>query len=179
MKDNSIDLDTIDTIADVHLLENIQRGLGEMCMKFQDLEGVIRYVISSVVTPDNKRLGDIVTNKLSFKNLTMTAEALYSELYSENREIVLSFHSHIQKATYMESKRNQLIHSSWNQYSTKSNFVLRRKLNINNKQLKEHMEEVTIDQISSFCEEMEALTRNLITFIEYPFHRQILKGLEK
>jgi hypothetical protein len=157
--------------------DKLMLALGRMTVRFQELENAFRYIACSILDPRERTLGEIATNRLSYKNLVETTFALYQfkhpKLDNESLESCSKWFARARKA---EETRNQLIHSVWADSPDETGAFKRMKHSRNFSQQVHH---VTVADLEQFNDELRKITRAMVTYIDDETIKAIVEELGK
>jgi len=144
-------------VPDEHL-----KRIGDITVSFAMLESVLQSLAHSLLGAE-QRLGQIVTAELSFKALRALTISLYMQRNGEDAHLQ-SFRELIKRATDVEVKRNQIVHSLWGAGSDATS-ITRIKTTAKERQgIRFHFENVTAEQLATFTGEIKALAQDLQQF---------------
>jgi hypothetical protein len=142
----------------------VVHGLGLVCIEFQILETVLRAGIAELASKDDQVLGTLIAAELSFRNLIDLLYAIF-EYEWEGCARPKELKSILQRCLVAEAKRNQLIHSSWYQPTTKRG-VTRIKFTARNQRgLRVQHETVTPADMEKIAEELRTCRKELALYL--------------
>jgi len=86
-------------------------GLGTICVEFQRLESHLKATITLLLSPDDLKLGTIVTAQLSFNAILDLLYALYHYRFPDPPDKLKGFKKFLEKCGEAAARRNQIVHS--------------------------------------------------------------------
>src|SRR5437660_10990972 len=87
-----------------------EAALGELSMRFQDLENRLRGVFAALTDKDDPMIGTIIATVLPFKKLCDVTDALCRHR-TKDVEVLETIHAILAFSSRLEEKRNTYIHS--------------------------------------------------------------------
>jgi hypothetical protein len=132
-------------------------GLGRICVEFQRLETILKTATASLVHPDDRRVGAIVTAQLSFRALLDLYYALHHHRY-DNALADKELDKFLGQCAKAEERRNQIIHSYWAPDYLGGKGAKRTKFTAKNrKELKQQVEVLSKADLEKIADELRAL----------------------
>lgn len=86
--------------------------LGQAAISFQRLESDLAMVVAFLCYPEDYEAGQIVTAELSFKGLCSLASSMF-RYWKPKKEDIKEFETLLSQCFTIESRRNELIHSTY------------------------------------------------------------------
>ncbi len=136
--------------------------IGDMTVSFALLETAIQILVWYLIA-ENKRIGQIITAELSFRNLRGLAISLYLERNGEDSDYII-LKAYMEKAAILEDRRNQITHSIW-AAGKDSQSITRIKTTAKEKKgLQLQFEDVQAKELSNFLSEIKQLAEDIQLF---------------
>jgi len=141
--------------------EHLQH-IGDITVSFALLENGLQMLVHSLLGA-GQRLGQIVTAELSFKAILALAVSLYLQRNGED-VMFKTFRELINRASEVEGRRNQIIHSLWAAGSNSSNITRVKTTAKERTGLRFQFENVTSAQLGEFAQSIKVLAHDLQSF---------------
>ena len=146
------------TVGPEHL-----HAIGDITVSFAMLEGVLESLIWDLASPQDQRIGQIITAELSFKQRLHLASSCLRHKYSDRAK-----HEQMdalrQRALAVENERNKITHSTWAVGDTRET-ITRVKITAKaRKGWTMKFEQISIKKLDELAEQIRVLSSDITMF---------------
>jgi hypothetical protein len=141
--------------------------LGDITVSFALLESALKYIVWSLISND-QMIGQIITAEIPFKSIRALAISLYIHKKGKDNQGYIKLKELMSLASNIEERRNQIIHSVWGA-GKDVNHITRIKTSAKeSKGLQHNFEEISIEYLKKFSNEIKQVAENLNNFLFNP-----------
>jgi len=142
---------------------NVLQSIGDVVVSFSLVETALEVIVCSLLA-EHQRVGQIVCAELSFTRIRGLVASLYQEHHGEDDPDLATLRGLLNRASSLEHKRNQIVHSTWGAGSD-SRSVSRLKSDAKERHgFRMRGEELSASSVSAIADDLSMLAYDLQTF---------------
>ncbi len=142
--------------------KEIYEALGEMCVRFQDVESALKWFGVSLRGGDNAEKAHSKYYMIGFSALIEDVRRRANQLQPLGK-----WRRVVQAAEAAGRRRNELVHSTWSRYGSGGAAFRRKRLKDGSKMMLDR-EVVSVEMIRRFNNRLERIFVRIITLIDNP-----------